>query len=129
MPYIITTTREVRCEYCDGDGEGDHGPCPDCSGDETIELTTCLAAVALPGAKGVAWSAVEDAADGDDLGVEDQAITDLPPEGGTITLANGARVEVELVRWSAINPDMDGDPMGPEDAAIEVETYNARQVA
>jgi hypothetical protein len=33
------------------------------------------------------------------------------------------------VRWSAINPDMDGDPMGPEDAAIEVETFNARQVA
>lgn len=23
----------IRCEYCDGDGEGDHGTCPDCDGE------------------------------------------------------------------------------------------------
>jgi hypothetical protein len=114
MPYIITTAvpwgRNLGAR-------------------DKFAVSSRRAAATLADAKGVAWSAIEDAAGGDDLGVEDQAIADLPPEGGAITLANGARVEVEQVRWSAINPDMDGDPMGPEDAAIEVETYNARQVA
>lgn len=26
----------VRCDYCSGDGEGDHGPCPDCEGEGIV---------------------------------------------------------------------------------------------